>query len=99
MENQTIQATLRGKQTQGELTRMRKSGQTAVTFSGQGLVPVSLYASTLELENMLLLKPRADVVVAVGFDGQSHLTHFTQIDRHPISKDLLTVSLTKIVAD
>ena len=99
MENQTIQATLRGKQTQGELTNRRKSGQTAVTLSGQGLTPVSLYASTVELEKMLQLKPRADVVLAVGFDGQSHLTRFTQIDRHPLSKDLLTVSLTKIVAD
>ena len=99
MENPTIQATLRNKQSQGELTRMRKSGQTAVSLSGRGAIPVSLYASTVELEQALLVKPKEGVIITLGFEGESHQTRFGQIDRHPISHDLLTVSLQKLAAE
>ena len=99
MENQTIQATLRGKQSQGVLTRMRKSGQTALSFSGRGMTPVTLSASTIELERALSLKPREDVVITLDFNGESHQTRLGQVDRHPISKDLLTVALQKLAAE
>ncbi len=99
MENQTIQATLRGKQSQGVLTRMRKSGQTAVSFSGRGLAPVSLYAPTVELESALKDTFGAEVQINIGFEGVSHLVRLAQVNRHPISRELLTVSLQKLAAE
>ena len=96
MENQIIQATLRGKQSHGVLTRMRKSGQTAVSFSARGAAPVSLSASTTELEAALAGTFGKEVQITVGFDGQSHQVRLSQVDRHPISRDLLTVSLQKL---
>jgi ribosomal protein L25 (general stress protein Ctc) len=99
MEPQTIQATLRGKQSQGALTRMRKSGQTAVTFSGVGMSPVALSVATTEIEQAIRARIGDDKRVLLGFEGASHLTRLTQVDRHPISGELLTVSFQKVATD
>ncbi|WP_395146311.1 hypothetical protein [Armatimonas sp.] len=99
MENPTIQATLRGKQSHGELTRMRKSGQTAVSLSGKGTSPISLYVATVEIEKAIRARGGDGKHVQLGFEGESHLTCFAQVKRHPISGDLLTVALQKVITD
>ena len=99
MEHQSIQATLRGKQSQGELTRMRKSGQTAVSLSEKGADPISLYVATAEIEKAIRARVGDSKCVQLGFAGESYLTKFAQVKRHPISGDLLTVALQKILAD
>ena len=99
MEHQSIQATLRGKQSQGTLSRMRKSGQTAVSLSGQGIAPVSLYVATPEIEKAIRARVGDDKRIQLEFEGESHLARLTQVDRHPISGSLLSVALQKVSAD
>jgi ribosomal protein L25 (general stress protein Ctc) len=96
MENQPIPATLRAKHTHGALTRMRESGQTAVSLSGKGMTPISLYIATADLESALLGKFGEEVQMTIGYDGTDYVTRLAQVDRHPISREIMTVSLQKL---
>lgn len=92
MENPTIHAVLRQKQTHNELTKMRIAGQTAVSLSGQNMDAISLSIATLDLEKAILAKKG----LTISVDGQEYVTTVAQVNRHIISHDLLTVSLFRV---
>ena len=96
MEHVSVQAALRGKQTRGELTRMRQSGQVPVSISGKGMDPVSLYLSASDIGRILHSKTGRNTLIDVAFEGGRHVARLINVERDPIKNTIVTVSLQKI---
>ncbi len=96
MEHLSVQAALRGKQTRGELTRKRQSGQIPVSISGKGMDPVSLYLSASDISRILHAKTGRNTLVDVVFEGGRHVARLANVERDPIKNTIITVSLQKI---
>ena len=77
---------------------MRKSGQTPVSLSGKGMDPVSLYVSTSDISGVLHAKTGRNTLINIGFEGENHVARLAQVDRNPISRQIIAVSLQKIAA-
>lgn len=96
MEHLSVQAALRGKQTRGELTRMRQTGQVPVSISGKGMDPVSLYLSASDISRILHAETGRNTLVDVAFEGGRHVARLVNVERDPIKNTIITVSLQKI---
>ena len=96
MEHLSVQATLRGKQSGGELTRSRKSGQVPVSVSGKGIAPVSLFVSAVDINRILTAKTGKNTLIDITYDGGRHVARLANVDRDAIKTTILAVSLQTI---
>jgi len=99
MEHLSVPATLRGKQTHSALTHLRKSGQTPVSLSGRGMDPVSLMMSTNDIMRVLQSTSGRNTLLNVTVGEDNYVARLAQVNRHPISRQIIAVSLQKIAAD
>ena len=98
MEHLSVKATLRGKQSRGEMTRMRQTGQVPVSVSGKGMEPVSLYVAASDIGRILHAKTGMNTLIDIAFDGGRHVARLANVERDTIKNTIMSVSLQKIAS-
>jgi large subunit ribosomal protein L25 len=96
MRHLSVQATLRGKQSHGELARSRQEGNVPVSVSGKGMEPVSLFITAKDINRILQATNGRNTLVDISFEGGRHVARLLQVEHNSLLNRIMSVSLQKI---
>jgi large subunit ribosomal protein L25 len=93
MANLTLAAKKRGRNTKGELSRMRKEGRVPAIIYGLDKDPETIEVGAVDMRPHLSQKNH---VIDLKVDGQSQQVMLKMVERDPIRKDLVHIDFLRV---
>ena len=95
----TISAAIREDSGKGAARKLRAQGQVPATLYGQGQAPVSLSVDPDRLVRYYRKAGHRNAIVTLDIDGSSVPVLTREVQRHPVSRDILHVDFYRLADD
>ena len=95
----TISAAIREDSGKGAARKLRAQGQVPATLYGQGQDPVSLSVDPDRLVRYYRKAGHRNAIVTLDIDGSSVPVLTREVQRHPVSRDILHVDFYRLADD
>jgi len=99
METVTVSASLRSTTGKGPARKSRKTGQTPGVLYRSGGTATPINFSVAELASVFRKTHDPNTVVSLALDGSSRSCLVREIQRHPVSRDVIHVDFYEVDAD
>ncbi len=79
--------------------RLRRTGRVPAVVYGMGTEPLAVSVDTTDLRAVLNTDAGLNALIALDVDGGTHLSIVTDLQRHPVRRDVLHVDFLRIDPD